>query len=307
MRSRMIAGVASATLLLMLSAAPASATSTTGCEDATGVCITEGSEVVEETVTQPGSGQTSPGQSQSSGPSGQGSSEPGYSVPSTWDDYDREAAMAEWRRRSPESFGTSLLTGSTQQPTGAPPCGVLVVPYVYTPCEGEEPPEPAPQQPRVTIFQVINMAMAKIRLPAPDMGSAPCAEADCKGTVGVPVWFWLEGNQWRTYSASASAGGLDVSVTAKPSKVVWDLGDGQSVTCTSAGTAYDTSKGWASSPDCGVPGGYTQAGDYTVTASITYDVTFGGDASGTTTLTRTSTSDVTVGEYQSVVSSHGTD
>lgn len=51
------------------------------------------------------------------------------------------------------------------------------------------------------------MAMAKISLPKPDMGSAPCTGAGCKGTVGVPVWFWLEGNQWKTYSDSASAGG----------------------------------------------------------------------------------------------------
>ncbi|CAM4143960.1 hypothetical protein [Janibacter anophelis] len=219
---------------------------------------------------------------------------------STAKKYDRESAMAEWRERDPGAFDP--ITG---MPSGPPPCDVFVIPYVYESCEGNEP-EPAEPATTVTIEQVISMAMAQITLPKPAMGSAPCTDAECKGTVGVPVWFWLEGNQWKTYQDSASAGGLSVTVTAKPSQVVWDLGDGQTVTCTNAGTAYDAGKGWASSPDCGVPGGYTRAGDYTISASITYDVTISGDATGTDTVTRTSTADVTVGEYQSVVSSHGT-
>lgn len=96
-----------------------------------------------------------------------------------------------------------------------------------------------------------------------------------------------------------------MSVRAKPSKVVWSLGDGQSVTCTSAGTAYSSSTGWASSPDCGLPNGYTKAGNYTPTARITYDVAFGGDATGSTTVTLTSRMDVVVGEYQAVTSKSG--
>ncbi|QBF45405.1 hypothetical protein [Janibacter limosus] len=254
----------------------------------------------EETRTEePGSeGHQSEGQSTGNAPSGP--SEPGYEVSFDMGDYDREAALAEWERQEPGAFDPT-----TGQPSGPPPCGVLVVPYVYEPCEATPATPGTPTPPRVTIEQVISMAMAKISLPKPDMGSAPCTGVNCKGTVGVPVWFWLEGDQWKTYSDSASAGGLTVSVSAKPSKVVWSLGDGQSVTCTSAGTTYTSSMGWASSPDCGLPNGYTKAGNYTTTATITYAVTFGGDATGSTTVTSTSSEQITVGEYQAVTSKRG--
>lgn len=154
----------------------------------------------------------------------------------------------------------------------------------------------------VSIEEVVEQAKAKVKLPLPKIGSAPCADAGCQGTVGVPTWFWLDGDEWQSRSDSASVGGHSVTVTAKPSKVVWRLGDGQSVTCTGPGTKYEESMGWATSPDCGLPNGYKKAGSYTVTAELTYDVTVSGDATETETLTRSSSEEVTVGELQSVVS-----
>lgn len=313
MRSTIAIAALSAAILTSGGVSAASAVDKGNC-DLSGQCISQDHQVIQteerdDVATGVDHGGNAGASNGSSGSGSSGFSQPGYSVPTTWDDYDRDATLAEWRRRDGGDFNgpdaTLGLPGATRpdgSPQGAPPCGILVVPYVFTPCEGQPntPPAATPAQPQVTIFQVIQMAMAKIQLPAPDMGSAPCTDAGCKGTVGAPAWFWLEGDQWKTYSDSASAGGLTVSVSAKPSKVVWSLGDGQSVTCTSAGTPYSTSRGWASSPDCGIPSGYSKAGTYTMTASMTYDVTFGGDASSTTTLVRTSTSSVTVGEYQAV-------
>lgn len=298
--SRMAACALLPAAMALATAAPAQAHHETKqvCDEQ-GNCTTIAVSHEETRTEEPGSEETSSPQAPSTGTTPSGPSEPGYEPSFDMNDYDREAALAEWERQDPGAFNP--ITG---EPAGPPPCGVLVVPYAYEACEDEETPE-APTAPRVTIEQVISMAMAKISLPKPAMGSAPCAGAGCKGTVGVPVWFWLEGNQWRTYSDSASAGDLTVSVSAKPSKLVWSLGDGQSVTCTSAGTPYTSSMGWASSPDCGLPNGYTKAGNYTATATITYDVTFGGDATGSTTVTRTSTEQVTVGEYQAVTSKRG--
>ena len=315
--TRIATGAASAALLLMTFVAPANAEGNgggNGCND-NGQCSawaqteTQEREEVDRAEQAEQAEQAQQPAASNGAVAGGGDSDPGYRLPSTWEEYSAEEAMAEWRRRSPESFGPTGLFGGlddgSDQPTGTPPCGLLVVPYTYTPCEGEEEATDAPETPAVTIGQVISMAMARLSLPAPDMGSAPCADAGCTGTVGAPVWFWLEGDQWRTHSATASAGGLTVGIQAKPSKVVWKLGDGQSVTCTGAGTPYDTSKGWASSPDCGLPKGYTRPGSYTATATITYAVTFTGDASGSTTVTRSSTSNVTVGEYQAVGSRRG--
>ena len=192
-----------------------------------------------------------------------------------------------------------------QAPRG---CGV----FPMAPCPPEQTPTvqqaSAPGTPgrrvavtTVSIDEVVARAKAKIQLPKPKIGSAPCTDAGCKGTVGVPTWFWLDGNEWQPRSDTASAGGHSVTVTAKPSKVVWHLGDGQSVTCTGPGTKYVESMGWATSPDCGLPNGYKKTGTYTVTADLTYDVTVSGDANETETVTRSSSEDVTVREVQTVI------
>ena len=189
------------------------------------------------------------------------------------------------------------------------PCGVMPAPACPEPTAAAPVQQVnAPGAPAqtvttttVTIEEVIEQAMAKIKLPKPKIGSAPCTDAGCKGTVGVPAWFWLDGSEWQEQSDSASAGGHSVTVTAKPSKVVWSLGDGQSVTCTGPGTRYVESMGWASSPDCGLPNGYKKAGSYTVTADITYDVTVSGDANESETVTRSSSEDITVREIQVVI------
>lgn len=92
-----------------------------------------------------------------------------------------------------------------------------------------------------------------------------------------------------------------MTIKAKPSKVKWSLGDGQSVTCSSAGTPYEPSMGFTAGPDCGIKQGYQSAGRYTLTATVTYDVTFGGVASGTETVTQSSSERVTIGEAQAIV------
>ncbi|CAM3969179.1 hypothetical protein JAAN108728_04990 [Janibacter anophelis] len=201
-----------------------------------------------------------------------------------------------------------------QEVLGMPPpraCGQVPMapcpPAQATPAQAAVPDAPGRTvtTTTVTVHEVVEQAKAKIKLPKPKIGSAPCTDVGCKGTVGVPTWFWLDDDEWRTRTDSASAGGTSVTVTAKPSKVVWSLGDGQSVTCTGPGTEYVESMGWATSPDCGIATGYKEAGTYTITAELTYEVTVSGDATETETLTRSSSQDVTVGELQSVVVSSG--
>lgn len=163
------------------------------------------------------------------------------------------------------------------------------------------PGTPARTVRTVSVSEVVEKAKAKIKLPKPDIGSAPCTGAGCKGTVGVPTWFWLDGDEWKTRTDSASAGGHTVRVTAKPSKVKWSLGDGQSVTCTGPGKKYEESMGWATSPDCGLENGYKKAGSYNVTAAITYDVTVTGAMDDSETVTRSSSEPITVREIQTVI------
>lgn len=128
------------------------------------------------------------------------------------------------------------------------------------------------------------------------------------GLVGVPVWLWTEvtPTSWGPNSATATVPGLSVTATAQASKIVWDMGDGATVTCANPGTAYY--KGAITSPTCQHIYERSSAGQpddaYPVTATTTWDVTWtGGGASGALTLTRASSSTVRIGELQVLVTS----
>lgn len=150
----------------------------------------------------------------------------------------------------------------------------------------------------VSVEEVVEQAKAKITFDRPDIGSAPCTDSGCQGAVGVPVWLWTQ--DLPSQSATASAGDKSITVDDQVNKVVWDLGDGRSITCSTSGTEYDTSMGWATSPDCGLPRGYTKAGRYTVTATMHHAIGWSGDASGSESATTSSSTEVVIGEYQAV-------
>ena len=159
------------------------------------------------------------------------------------------------------------------------------------------PPPPSPAQ-------LAQQAYSQIRLAKPTIGSAPCTEDQCMGAVGVPVWLWTQ--PWTPQSATAAAGGISVTVTAKITNVAWAMGDGGTLTCTTPGTKFDVSMGFRDSPDCGYryqktsrgqPGGET----YTVTATATWAVTWTGAVTATTTVTTAAAVQMAIGEYQVIV------
>ena len=102
--------------------------------------------------------------------------------------------------------------------------------------------------------EVAQLAIADMRLTAINIGIAPKAEDGSVGIVGMPVWMWVANpneHTWGPITASASAGGVTVTATARVHKVTWDMGDGNEVTCTTAGTPYEAAYGNKKSPDCG--------------------------------------------------------
>lgn len=155
------------------------------------------------------------------------------------------------------------------------------------------------RQTRVSVQELAVRAKGKIKLPKPQIGSAPCTTEGCVGRVGVPVWMWTQ--ELPTESASASAGGRTVKVSSKISKVTWDLGDGRTITCAGSGTPYKESKGWATSPDCGVPGGYTKMGHYNVTATFHHQVSYEGVDLPDEAVTSSTSTRVAIGEVQVLV------
>ncbi|NUK21683.1 ATP/GTP-binding protein [Streptomyces lunaelactis] len=163
------------------------------------------------------------------------------------------------------------------------------------------PGQPAPQVDPQVLAQ---RAVDSMTLLGPDIASPKAAG---KYTVGVPMWMWV--NQSATTfgpnTATASAGGVTVTATAKVSKIVWQMGGGASVTCNGPGTPYQASEGMAQSPTCGHVYSKTSAGaqngKFPVTATSTWTIDWqGGGAAGQLTEVRQTNVQVAIGEAQVV-------
>ncbi|MEH0572785.1 MULTISPECIES: ATP/GTP-binding protein [Streptomyces] len=173
------------------------------------------------------------------------------------------------------------------------PDGFVVVP------NGQQPQQQANPQ------ELAQQAVDSMTLLGPDIDINP--KPGGKGLVGMPVWMAVGQSQttWGPNTATASAGGVTVTATAKVAKVVWSMGDGSSVTCTTPGTVYQKSFGLKKSPDCGhvynQPSTDTSGGTYKVTATSTWVINWnGGGANGQLTEVRNSSVAVSIVESQAV-------
>ncbi|WP_331745439.1 ATP/GTP-binding protein (plasmid) [Streptomyces sp. NBC_01116] len=152
---------------------------------------------------------------------------------------------------------------------------------------------------------VARQAVESMRLTGPVIAN-PRAEGTY--VVGMPFWMWATPSP-TTYgpvTASATAGGVTVSATAKVTWAVWDMGDGETVTCPGPGTKYTADHGKNMSPDCGHRYRRSStdepdsryAGSTTTTWSVDWTVTAGGAQTGTLTTTRETAWTARVGEVQ---------
>ncbi|MDK0524812.1 ATP/GTP-binding protein [Streptomyces sp. ML-6] len=160
-----------------------------------------------------------------------------------------------------------------------------------------------PPEEQVDPAVVAQQAVDKMLLSGPRIGITP--KPGGKGVVGMPVYLWTtkSASTYGPNTASATAGSVTVTATAKVSKIVWSMGDGSSVTCTTAGTPYRAEYGKKPSPDCGHrytrPSSTRESGKYHVTATSTWTIDWtGGGESGQLTEIRDSAVDVTVAEVQ---------
>ena len=162
---------------------------------------------------------------------------------------------------------------------------------------GAPPAGPAaPPDPRVLARQ----AVTEMNLQAVTIGIVPEDAPGRVGLIGLPTWMWAAApgpNTMGPIIRSASTGAYTVTATAKVDRVVWSMGDGESVTCTGPGTPYADSFGTSSSPTCGHR--YTRQGRYTVTATSFWTVTWNGiGQTGTIPLNFTRGTAITMGEAQ---------
>ncbi|MFI9772122.1 ATP/GTP-binding protein [Streptomyces sp. NPDC052415] len=240
-----------------------------------------------------GDGQAGSGEPVSDGQgSGQGASRPEC----TYELYDPQppAGSSAWGDHEPGDGGAIYekichVGGNPDNPD-----------LVITPVWLAEPPD----QPVIDPAVLAQQAVDKMLLRGPDIASPRTAG---RYTVGVPMWMWVNQSA-TTYgpnSASASAGGITVTATAKVSKIVWSMGDGTSVTCNGPGTPYQASEGMAQSPTCGHVYSKTSAGGedgkFPVSATSTWTIDWqGGGEAGQLVEIRQTNVQVAIGELQVV-------
>jgi hypothetical protein len=152
--------------------------------------------------------------------------------------------------------------------------------WVIPTCAGPGVIDPMPPfwvtgaQPAAVTVAVNPAALAQQALQQLGLGSPTIEMAPPDGSpqlVGVASWLWIAPAEWRTLTASASAGPVTATATAAPSKVVWDMGDGNSVTCDGPGTPFSASDSNATT-DCSYT--WPDPGSFTVTATVYWTVTW---------------------------------
>lgn len=161
--------------------------------------------------------------------------------------------------------------------------------------------------------QLADRAVAAMDFRAPEIGlTGKSDDPDSMQIIGLPTWMWVADPDEHTVgpiTRSASAGGLTVTATGTLDRIVWNMGDGRSVTCAGAaarGTIYEARYKDQPSPTCGHRYLRTSASQpheaYTVTATAYWTINWaGGGQSGTIPLNFTRTSQLRVGELQVIV------
>jgi hypothetical protein len=87
--------------------------------------------------------------------------------------------------------------------------------------------------PAVDPAAVAQEALDRASIPGPGIHLNP----DGRQYVNLETWLWVDG--WRSVSVTAAVGGVSVTVTARPDRVEWSMGDGGRVICNGPGTAFD--------------------------------------------------------------------
>ncbi len=187
----------------------------------------------------------------------------------------------------------------------------------YRTCEGRPseyvflPPRRVgvPPAPLPTPGELAEQAAQQTPLPLPAVRMVPAPPV--RPLVNLPMLLWIDPAQWAPQTASASAGGVTSMVTATPRRVLWNMGNGDAVSCDGPGVAFVAGVPYEQQlqgSDCQYTYGRSSANQpgeaYRVTTRLEFDVTWeavgapgGGDLGPAG---RSTTTAVQVGEIQTL-------
>ncbi|MDN5666858.1 MAG: hypothetical protein L0G87_00505 [Renibacterium salmoninarum] len=140
-----------------------------------------------------------------------------------------------------------------------------------------------------------------------DIGIVPKDTPGSVGTVGLPVWMWVNNPQPLTYgpySVTAAIGGVSITATARVTNIAWNMGDGNTVNCAGTGTPWNGTN--TPSPDCGYRYQNQSVGQpgnaYQVTATSSWVVEWSGAGqTGQIPMQTVSRTQLQIGEIQTII------
>lgn len=146
--------------------------------------------------------------------------------------------------------------------------------------------------------------LERITVPVPQVALSPAGDQ----VVNLASWLWIP--NWAPLSGTATAGGVTVTVTVRPTAAKWTFGDGTTSSC-APGVAWTpgAARGaacthvWKRSSTSQAGGAYRLSVSVTWTASFT--VTGGAGGGALDPIVRTTTVPVRVGEVQALNNSRG--
>ena len=171
-----------------------------------------------------------------------------------------------------------------------------------TPAAAAAAGTPASTVPRRSAAQIARDA-ADRAIDRPVVYTSPVLGSDA--LVNLPTWLGVE--NWQPNTVSASEGGLTITVTARPTSVVWQMGE-SSVTCIGPGARYAAGvREEQQRTDCSYTYRHSSAGQpgekYQATATLRYAVTWSasnGESGSLGTGSRTTPFAVRVAERQAL-------
>lgn len=137
--------------------------------------------------------------------------------------------------------------------------------------------EVAPGNGGPTPAQVGQLAVSQLNLTGPSVSMAPPASQGA--VVNLESFLWVTPSEWHPITATATVGGVAATATAVPQAVVWNMGNGQEISCSGPGTPYNPAvPDQQQSTSCGYTYQQTSAGqanqEYTVTTTVYWHVTW---------------------------------
>jgi hypothetical protein len=177
------------------------------------------------------------------------------------------------------------------------------------------PAVPAGAAPPPTPAELAQQAADSIELPDPGTGRYPAGtlrDGRPYTVVGAYTWYWTDASTWRSFTATARAGGNFATVTAAPVTLSFTPGDGNgAVSCPGPGSVWrqGVNGPWDPSPS-GCQYRYPHSSidqpnqQVTATYTLTWQLTWtgSGNTAGTlTTKTTAARSTFAVAEVESVV------